>query len=391
MQKNGVAIPVLLGGCCILYWSISPLALGAMVEGLHFPQSRIGLMFGGYNIGIALACIAAVALVRKVDCRWLTGGGFLLAAASFAGCLEAHGFRSVLAFHVLAGLGCGFAYAPVLSCLANTRIPARSYALLWLSVVVQGAIVVFLVPRVFAPGALLRGTYVTMVAYYTVGAMLSPLMPARIGLRPAPRVSDLQEQTGRSRGAALLLAFSAIFLMFAGYSAVWAYTERIVAASGQTAAFAGTTLTVSLVAGAMGSAVASLAGLRFGVLRPLLLAVALSVGSVVLLYLSSKAYIILLAIALNGWAWNLGSAFQMGQVALSDPSARWPAAIPAAQLGGSSFGSATVAGLVTGGDFTSLYVCASVLWLLALGANSLDLVAHRRWRGRQEDTRHPAS
>jgi succinate-semialdehyde dehydrogenase / glutarate-semialdehyde dehydrogenase len=40
MQKTGVVVPVLLGGCCILYWSISPLALGAMVEGLHFPSMR---------------------------------------------------------------------------------------------------------------------------------------------------------------------------------------------------------------------------------------------------------------------------------------------------------------------------------------------------------------
>ncbi|MFI4891097.1 MAG: MFS transporter [Steroidobacterales bacterium] len=370
---------VLLGGTCVLYYQIVPIALGAMVDQLHFPETRIGLVYGVYGLFISLSCLASVRFVRKLDWRITTATGSVVAALAFVGCLWSREYGAMLGFHALAGVGCGLAYGPVLACLGDTHMPARSYALVFLSQVAQGAVLVEIVPRYFSPGILLAGTFKTMIGCCVACIALSLMMPRAGRRRARGPVTQRIRAGGRLRIFALPIAFSAMFLIFAGDSAIWAYMERIVAAAGHPPAFAGTALMVSLIAGAVGSLAASWVGMRLGFLLPMIVAVALSIASVAMLQLSPLATAIVVAIAINGWAWNFGSAYRMAVVALLDATGRWPAAIPAAQLLGGSFGAATGGFLVSGKGFLGLYIYASCLWLAALGAYSIDFVAHRMW------------
>jgi predicted MFS family arabinose efflux permease len=370
---------ILLGGTCVIYYQIVPIALGAMVDQLHFQEQRIGLVYGVYGLFISLSCLASVAFVRVLDWRITTAVGSVVATLAFVGCLYAQGFREMLAFHALAGVGCGLAYGPVLACLGDMRMPARGYAFVFFSQVAQGAVLVELVPRYFPPQLLLSGIFKTMIGCGVACVALSVLMPGAGRCRPAGPATQRIRAGGRLKILALPIAFAAMFLIFAGDSAIWAYMERIVAAAGHSPAFAGTTLMVSLIAGAVGSLAAGWVGMRLGFLLPMIIAVALSIASVVMLHLSPLATVIVVAIAINGWAWNFGSAYRMAVVALLDASGRWPAAIPAAQLLGGSFGAATGGFLVTGKGFLGLYIYVSCLWLAALGAYSIDFVAHRMW------------
>jgi predicted MFS family arabinose efflux permease len=378
-RPNQLVAAVLLGGTCVLYYQIAPIALGAMVEQLHFPEKRIGLVFGVYTLFISISCLASVRFVRRLDWRITTASGSVVAALAFVGCFWSREYGEMLAFHAFAGVGCGLAYGPVLACLGDTRIPARGYAFVFLSQVAQGAVLVELVPRYFAPPDLLAGTFKTLIACCVACLVLSLLMP-RAGRHRARVVADQNTRAGgRLKVFVLPIAFAAMFLIFAGDGAIWAYMERIVAAAGHSPAFAGTTIMVSLIAGAVGSLAASWVGMRLGFLVPIILAIALSIASVVVLQLSPQATAIIVAIAINGWAWNFGSAYRMAVVALLDATGRWPAAIPAAQLIGSSFGAATGGLFVSGQGFLGLYIYASCLWLAALGAYSVDFAAHRMW------------
>jgi predicted MFS family arabinose efflux permease len=370
---------VLLGGTCVLYYQIVPIALGEMVDQLHFPEKNIGLIYGAYGLFISLSCLVSVRFVRVLDWRFTAAIGSVIAAFAFVGCLWSRQFGAMLGFHALAGVGCGLASAPVLACLGDTQVPARSYALLFLSQVAQGALLVEAVPRYFAPPVLLAGCFKTMIGCSVLCVALSLMIP-RAGRHRVPVfVTQHIRAGGRLRVFALPIAFAALFLIFAGDGAIWAYMERIVAAAGHPPAFAGTTLMVSLIAGAVGSLAASWLGMRLGFLLPMIVAVALSIASVVVLQVSPLAAAILVAIAVNGWAWNFGSAYRMAVVALLDATGRWPAAIPAAQLLGSSFGAATGGFLVSGKEFIGLYIYAGCLWLAALGAYAVDFVAHRMW------------
>jgi len=369
----------LLGGTCVLYYQIVPIALGAMVDQLHFPDKHIGLIYGAYGLFISLSCLVSVRFVRKLDWRFIAAIGSIIAAFAFVGCLWSRQFGPMIGFNALAGAGCGLASAPVLACLGDTQVPARSYAMLFFSQVAQGAVLVEAVPRFFAPADLLEGSFKTMIGCSVACIALSLMIPRAGRRRATTFVTQHIRAGGGLRLFALPIAFAALFLIFAGDGAIWAYMERIVAAAGHSPAFAGTTLMVSLIAGSVGSLAASWLGMRWGFLLPMIVAVALSIASVVVLQISPLAGAILVAIAVNGWAWNFGSAYRMAVVALLDATGRWPAAIPAAQLLGSSFGAATGGFLVSGREFVGLYIYASCLWIAALGAYAVDFVAHRMW------------
>jgi len=362
--NNNTQLGIMLGSLLFAYWLVLPVILGAYSDLYGLQENQLGMLASGYSFGIFIATLLSTVWITRYPRRTqviigalITSFGFLLLKG------HANGDYLTLAYHFIASLGLGVAYAALMAVLADSENPTRSYALLFFTQVMIGVSGSILLTRFIETEELLPITYLAMLL---VGVFCATL---------ATQLKDTSDPNHLSQTAPAIqrwfppmpvaLGLLSILLVFTGDAGVWVFLERIGAAA-EDRELGGDLVSVNLAAGAIGSLAAAWLANRFGYLWPMIAAIALSIASVVMLNLSINKTVLVCASFINGWAWNFGAAYRMALVSQLDKERRFVALIPAMQTLGNAVGPTLVGTVIVWSSYSMAYWVVSILWLGAM-------------------------
>jgi predicted MFS family arabinose efflux permease len=257
---------------------ILPSFVGAIGDVLHLSAQRTGLLGSADLAGIAAATATAPWWLRRVSWRRTIGlnlGLFLLLNAL---CFGVTAFPWLLLLRALAGVTAGAAFAVSLAGIVDTRRVDRNTGLMVCMQVVFAALGVYAVDVVPIAWRL-DAVYAYILAWLIPTLVLCWWrFPEDPGDRPQGGPLDWRELAGP--GTAAVLGAGFYFLMI---GAVWGYLEGVAREAGLSLEQTGEALSMGLVVSLLGSAAATIVGVRFGRVVPLILTAVFQIGSLFLL------------------------------------------------------------------------------------------------------------
>ena len=323
-----------------VFWAQIALGLGSVIQILGMPiivgalQDHWGFSApsAGYITSIDLAglCIGAIttsAWATKVDWKWYATSVIGLGVVMNLLCVPFHTLAILCALRFGAGLASGAAYSSSLALLCHQADTAKGFSILIFAQVMANVIVLAAFPAIddrWGPAGLFVSIAIVLVA--TLGVI--PGLPAH------PTTTTREPPTGvRTAGAAMLSAccLGAVVFVYIAIGAFWAYAERMGIAFGLAPTVVHNLLTASVLLSTLGCLGAFRLSRSGGQSRPLL--VALGLLSATMLAHSASPHVALYVVTLVvlQLCWNFIDIFQLGTLALVDPTGRGAALVPAAQ------------------------------------------------------------
>jgi predicted MFS family arabinose efflux permease len=360
-------------------WAQISLAIGSVVPILAMPIIVGGIQdhwgysasYAGYLSSIDLAglCVGAVATsawARRIDWRRYVTTAIVVCCVMNVLCVWFHTFGPLSALRFGAGLASGAAYSSSLALLSRAPDTARAFSWLIFAQVVANAIVLAVFPAIDASWGP-AGMFVATAGVLAITLVVIPSLPGRPPREePASSPLELPVQPRTVTGVILsALCLSAVALVYVAIGSYWAYAERMGIDFGISATFVHHLLTASVLLSSLGCVAAFRLSRSVGQSRPLLAALVLL--SVTLLahsaYPNPLMYILTLCVLQV--CWNFIDIFQLGTLAVVDPTGRSAALVPAAQ------GLALAAGPAAGGFALTLGKGYPAVLLVAGGAATL--------------------
>ncbi len=257
---------------------ILPSFVGALGDVLHLSPRRLGLLGSADLAGIAVSTATAAWWLRRVSWRRsiaLNLGTFLVVNVL---CIGVRSFDALMILRLVAGASAGAAYVVALAGLIDTRKVDRNTGLMVCSQVVLAALGVYatdVVPIAWR----LDAVYIFILAWLVPTLLVCwRHFPQNPGDRPAAAAIDWRRLAGP--GTAAVLGCCLYFLMI---GAVWGYLEGVARAAGLSLEQTGEALSLGLVVSLLGSAAATLMGVKFGRAGPLIVTGVFQAGSLYLL------------------------------------------------------------------------------------------------------------
>lgn len=352
-----VAAAILLSVAGIAAFSILPVMIGAIADARGLSASEAGYVAAADLCGFALAAVAAVFWVGRINARLAAGLGLIAALAGNLLSLHAAGFDVLLGARALAGVGAGTAYAVAMSTLSRSARAERDFGIMVAAQILYQVVALLVLPR-----------WVT--AWGTEAVFLSlagTVMVAFVALVPEPPVAAATQGrrvTARSRPGWRALAAVALFSVNLG--ALWTYIERIGVQTSLTPSRTGTILAVALALSVLGALAASAVGSSAGWRRPFIVAVLAQLLALALLTEASGVSGFTAGAVLYSLAWAFAVPLLYAMVAGTDPSGRLIVLAPAAQAIGTGLGPALAGSLLGGASYLAVNGLAAAALVLAM-------------------------
>ncbi len=320
------------GGSAIFY--ILPAFMALLSTRLSLSPSQMGMLAAVESLAIAIASLSAPLWINRLNRRHTVIFGVIVCLIGNSLTAFSGDYHAILAIRAVVGLvGEGLLGPIAFATISALREPDRAIGVAVTAAVAMGAAIMA------AASTLTR----LLPAFGPIAAVLFVqilILPFARGvlLAQAPRAA---EGGGHAPGAGkgiLLLALLAQALWAAGPGAFWTFAEHIALANGIAKAPSELALSIGTLASLLGSMAAVMLGGRFGWLAPV-------VGSTLVMILLAFLYVrcdrmIEVALCLSAFyiLWNYGLVYQLGFLAELDTTGRYAAAIPAAQVCGTSIG-----------------------------------------------------
>lgn len=305
----------ILGSVALLPLLVLPSMVGALVDHAGFTESEAGWVAAVGFAGSALGAIIAGLRIRHFDPRVLAITGLVLlavfdGASIFVGQLPAWLF---VTFRFVSGLGGAIAYAAVMATIATMSNPERDYGIFMVFQFGLSAIGLYWLPYLL-PIIGVAGLF----SILAVAAVLSLLLRNSVIHREAVSDGTAVEIKTLLQPAALMAMFG-IGLYETANLAYYTYSERIGLSMGLNDYQVGEVLGVATLLGVPSAFGVVWLGDRFGQLKPLFLALLISIiGLLILVYpIGQVSYSI--SMYMMGAAWAFGLAYFCAIEARIDP------------------------------------------------------------------------
>jgi predicted MFS family arabinose efflux permease len=315
-----------------------PVISTAWVTLLGFSEEQVGRVAGADLGGLALGAVLAALLVGRINRRWLALCGAGLAIVSNLLCIEFQQYEQVLWLRVCAGIGSGVYTAVGMATLAGTCRPSRAYTFMLFAFCFSQALEMKVLPMLS-----MNGIYLTFVGCYLLGLLFVHWIPPR----PADPVLDVEidvtevDVTGpgyrhhvehRHVPAWIpWLCMGVIFLTYIDIGSYWTYIELAALDAGANGKFVSSVLVWASFLTAIGCLVVTFISNRFGLARPLLLALLSMAGVAFMLGNGITEGKFLVSVFAFNLLWIFVDVYQMSTSANIDHSGAFAALIPGAQ------------------------------------------------------------
>lgn len=346
-----------------------PIIVGALQDGWNYSGAYAGYVTSVDLAGLLTGSTATLLLAHRLDWRWYVGGALALSALCNLACAPFHDILLLCVFRFGAGLGSGATYASSLTLLSRYSDPVRAFSCLILLQVLANALVLMAFPllnQAAGPAAIFDAIAALLFASMAVAPLL-PHRDARAARPPPPPCASTGAPSLVSPRAARratpgaiprrilfgrvplppALCLMAVALFYVTIGSYWAYAERMGIEFGISIERVHWLLTAGVFLSALACMSARVVGHRFGQSRALLGALALLAATLLVHGWFPTALMFVVNLAVLQLCWNFIDIFQLGTLAVVDPSGRAAALVPAAQGAALAAGPAA-AGLLLG-------------------------------------------
>ena len=347
-----------------------PVISTAWVNLLGFSEVEVGRVAGADLGGLSLGALLAALLVAKVNRRLLVFAAIVIAATANGLCLVLVDYDQVLWLRLMAGFGSGIYTAVAVCSLGATSKPARAFNMMLFAFAFSQALELHVLPQLS-----MNGIYTVFIGCYLVTLPFLGWIPPHPVEKGLDVEIDVEEGGGGHHGEhrhvpayVPWLVLSAIVVTYINIGAYWTYIELASLADGATPAWVTQVLVWTSFCSIIGCLFATLVSNRFGLARPLLVALVSMAIVVGMLAGGINDTNIVISVFSFNFLWIFVDVYQMSTVANVDHSGKYAALMPGAQGLGTIIGpnlAATI--LARGYGYPGVFImctCAALTGML---------------------------
>ncbi len=352
-----------------------PVISTAWVTKLGFTEVEVGRVAGMDLGGLSAGAIVAAWVINRMNRRLIVLIGIFLAALANGLCLKYIDYETVLWLRFLAGFGSGMYTAVAMAVFGMSIRPALAYNLMLFSFAFSQALEMRILPQLS-----MNGIYWVFIVCF----LLTLPFLGWIKSHPKPRSVDATvESTNKSNSSKPLLAWVCLFAIFLTYiniGAYWTYIELAALDSNTNSELVSEVLVWASLCSLLGCLIATLLSNRFGLLRPLLIALFTMATGVGMLAFGINEPKFLMSVFTFNLLWIFTDVYQMGSLANFDHGGNYAAYLPAAQGLGQIVGPNIAASLLAiNFGYSSVFV---MCWSAAMLAMLIYWILYRYLRNR---------
>ena len=347
-----------------------PVISTAWVNLLGFSEVEVGYLAAADLGGLSLGALISSLFISRFNRRFMVIIAILLAVTANWLCISWVDYQKVLYLRLLAGLGSGIYTAVAVSSLGATSKPALAYNAMLFAFAFSQALELH-----FLPLLSMSGIYSVFIFFFMLTIPFIRWIPAH-----ALRDLDLESGTREARThiedgiSATIpkyvpwLCLLAMVITYINIGSYWTYIELAALSDTASPSWTGKVLVWSSFCSIIGCAFATLLSDRFGLIRPLLVALFTMACAVGLLANGIDDITLLVSVFSFNFLWIFIDVYQMSTIANIDVDGKYAAMMPAAQGLGQIIGpivSASLLDLKLG--YSSIFLMCSGAALLAMG------------------------
>lgn len=346
-----------------------PVISSARVELLGFSAEQVGRLASADLGGLAVGAALASWFMAKANRRILVAGGAFLAILTNASCTLYSQYEPTLSLRILAGIGSGLYTAVAVANLGATSRPARAYNLMLFAFAFSQALELKILPQLT-----MNGIYGVFMGGYALGLLALAWIPSHDPVRLLDVEMEVENGDGRHHrehrhvpAYVAWLCLAAIFLTYVNIGGYWTYIELAARDAKVPGEFVSQLLVWGSLASVLGCLLATLISNRFGLARPLLLALLLMAIAVGMLGVGMDSARIVISILSFNLLWIFIDVYQMAFIANADPSGTFSSLIPTAQGLGQIVGPNLAASMLAeASGYDKVYLMCALFALLGL-------------------------
>ena len=355
-----------------------PVISTAWVTKLGFTEVEVGRVAGMDLGGLSAGAIVAAWVINHMNRRLIVFIGIFLAALANGLCLKYVDYETVLWLRFLAGFGSGMYTAVAMAVFGTSIRPALAYNLMLFSFAFSQALEMRILPQLS-----MNGIYWVFIVCF----LLTLPFLGWIKSYPKPRSMETKpETTNKNNSSKPLLAWVCLFAIFLTYiniGAYWTYIELAALDGNTDPELVGEVLVWASLCSLLGCLIATLLSNRFGLLRPLLIALFTMATGVGMLAFGINEPKFLMSVFTFNLLWIFTDVYQMGSLANFDHGGNYAAYFPAAQGLGQIVGPNIAASLLAINlGYSSVFI---MCWTAAMSAMLIYWLLYRYLR-----TRYPS-
>jgi len=355
-----------------------PVISTAWVTKLGFTEVQVGRVAGMDLGGLAAGSVFTAWIIQKVNRRILVFFGIVIAVAANALCIRYVDYETVLYLRFMSGFGSGIYTSVAVAVFGMSIRPALAYNLMLFSFAFSQALEMQVLPQLS-----MNGIYMAFILCFLITIPFLGWLQSY----PVSRNSDqdqIQEQRiDKKLSLVPWVCLFAIFLTYINIGAYWTYIELAALDANTNADLVGSTLVWASFCSLLGCFIATLLSNRFGLIRPLLIALITMATGVGLLSFGITEPKFLMSVFTFNLLWIFTDVYQMGSLANFDHGGRYSAYLPASQGLGQIVGpnlAASILSLNLG--YESVFM---MCWAAAMLAMVIYWLLHRYLRATQPE------
>ena len=342
-----------------------PVISTAWVNLLGFSEVEVGRVAGADLGGLSLGAVLTAFFIARVNRRLLVLIGIAIAVLANGLCIKMVEYEQVLWLRLLAGIGSGIYTAVAVASLGASSKPARAYNLMLFAFAFSQA-----AEMQFLPMLSLEGIYWVFIICFLITLPFVGWIPAFADTKAQSLDQDISSaNVGQMPIPTYVpwLCLIAIAITYINIGAYWTYIELAALADQATPSWVSKILVWASFCSLVGCAFATVLSNRFGLIRPLLVALlsmALAVGLLANGITDQKIFISVFSF---NFLWIFVDVYQMSTIANVDKSGRFASIIPAAQGVGQIIGpniAASLLGLSLG--YSAVFILGASAGIVAL-------------------------
>ena len=355
-----------------------PVISTAWVTKLGFTEVEVGRVAGMDLGGLAAGSVFTAWIIQKVNRRILVFFGIVIAVAANALCIRYVDYETVLYLRFMSGFGSGIYTSVAVAVFGMSIRPALAYNLMLFSFAFSQALEMQVLPQLS-----MNGIYMAFIVCFLITIPFLGWLQSY----PVSRNSDqdqIQEQRiDKKLSLVPWVCLFAIFLTYINIGAYWTYIELAALDANTNADLVGSTLVWASFCSLLGCFIATLLSNRFGLIRPLLIAlITMATGGGLLSFGITEPKFLMSVFTFN-LLWIFTDVYQMGSLANFDHGGRYSAYLPASQGLGQIVGpnlAASILSLNLG--YESVFM---MCWAAAMLAMLIYWLLHRYLRATQPE------
>ena len=320
----------------LLGYSVSvsiPVIASAWVSLLGFTDVQVGRVAGADLGGLALGSVIASLFIAKYNRRYIALVSAAIAILANVLCMYFVKYEEVLWLRLLAGTAGGAYTAIAIVTLGATVKPARAFNYLLFAFAFTQAAEIRILPMLS-----MNGIYMALAGLYVFGLFFIRWLPTHAVGKELDVELDEVDEKGQHHHIhkpipkyVPFLALLAILVCYTCIGAFWTYIDRANISAGIDEGWINDVLTWGSFMSLVGCLVATVLSDRFGMSRPLLVALLVLAWTVNLMASDITDNKLLLSVFMFNFLWVFIDVYQMGSMSVFDPSGKYVSLIPCSQ------------------------------------------------------------